>query len=154
VPPKYTIKPYIENGYYHVFNRAARRQLAFLDDDDYRKFLFFLISEEEKMFPDLQLIAFCLMPTHFHLLVFQKNPEAMSQFMQRLLIRYSLYFKKKYPRHSGHLWEGTYRARFLQSHQAICRTINYIFANPVKAGLHCWPHVGWVRGYSKTVELT
>jgi len=89
VPAKNIVKTYIADCYYHAYNRGVDKRIIFLDDQDYRVFLHLLkiyLSPKSKENPPLtrlnlvrprpvqsvsgevQLIAYCLMPNHFHLL--------------------------------------------------------------------------------------
>ena len=90
MPAKNSLNIYVPNQYYHVYNRGVAKQSIFLDAEDKRKFLSILarhldISNGEKRydgvtyekFPDLELLCFCLMGNHFHLLfmwVMMKRP--------------------------------------------------------------------------------
>lgn len=58
---------------------------------------------------DIVLIAYCLMPNHFHFFIKQQSLNAIDKFMQSLCTRYSMYFNRKYKR-VGHLYQGVYKA--------------------------------------------
>jgi putative transposase len=134
MPAKNRVKTYIENGYYHVYNRGIDKRKIFLDDQDYRVFLHFLkyyLSPQESVFhhpleeisnlkpirlrsfpslnKEVNLLAYCLMPNHFHLLVFQKTISGMTKLLKSLLTNYAMYFNRKYKR-TGYLFQGNYKA--------------------------------------------
>src|SRR3989344_98334 len=115
MPSKNIIKTYINDSYYHLYNRGVEKRVIFLDDQDYKTFLsylkFYLTSplrgETPKYFASqtlnnhadqIKIIAYCLMPNHFHLFVKQKDKRAISYFMRSLLTRYGMYFNKRYKR--------------------------------------------------------
>ncbi len=78
---------------------------------------------------EVELLAFCLMPTHFHLLIYQHDQKSMQNFMQALMTSYSMYFNKKYKR-SGPVFEGRYRAVLVDSESYIMHISRYIHLNP------------------------
>ena len=118
MPSKNRTKLYLEDNYYHLYNRGVNKQNIFCDENDFRFFLFLietsLISPENAesiiskkyimpYFPvnfskELTVNCFVLMPNHFHLLIYQHNARTIEKFMQSLLTRYVKYFNKKYTR--------------------------------------------------------
>ena len=131
VPAKNSIKLYLADSYYHIYNRGVEKRKIFQDDEDYKVFLSYLKiyleppkKQEKTEFKinnavfrgvkrplnnfnsQIELIAYCLMPNHFHLLVYQKTEKAMEFFMRSLGTKYSQYFNKKYDR-VGYLFQGT-----------------------------------------------
>lgn len=156
VPAKNSIKLYLANSYYHIYNRGVEKRKIFLDDEDYKVFLSYLKiyleppKEQEKtefkinntMFRGLkrplnnfndqiELIAYCLMPNHFHLLIYQKAEKAMEFFMRSLGTKYSQYFNKKYDR-VGYLFQGTYKAVLVEKDPYLLHLSRYIHLNPSK----------------------
>jgi len=96
------------------------------------------------------MIAFCLMSNHFHFLL-QEPDEGerddriiiIGRFMQRLQNSYARYFAEKY-RHSGHLFQGTYKNVLITSNEHLNQAKEYILLNPVKKKLvsipELWPY--------------
>jgi len=78
---------------------------------------------------EIDLIAFCLMPNHFHLLIKQKSKESMESFMRSLLTRYSGYFNKKNNR-VGPLFQGRYKAAAVTDDRYLLHLSRYIHLNP------------------------
>lgn len=76
----------------------------------------------------VELIAFELMPNHFHLLIREKIEGGISQYMHRVLISYTKYFNKKYDQ-SGHLFQGPYKARHQKDENHLFYTSAYIHSN-------------------------
>lgn len=74
---------------------------------------------------EITLLAYCLMPNHFHLLIKQKNPHSMDKFMNSLGTRYSMYFNKKYKR-VGSLYQGVYKAAILYTDEQLLNLTRYI----------------------------
>jgi len=156
MPSRYTTKTYIENGYYHLYNRGVEKRALFLDKQDYNVFLSYLQSyldpknendllnklskqnlpyqEKDKLLKLIRLnnfnnkiilLAYCLMPNHFHLFVQQKNTNAICEFMNSIGTRYAAYFNRKYQR-VGHLFQDAYKAVLVESDEQFVHLSRYI----------------------------
>lgn len=80
--------------------------------------------------PRIELLAYCLMPTHFHLLLYQKDDdEALSKLMQSICTSYTMYFNKKYKRR-GPLYENNFRASHILNDSYLLHISRYIHLNP------------------------
>ena len=153
MPSKNRIKTYIENGYYHIYNRGVEKRLIFQDREDYTKFLYLLkvyLSPPEELrkeypllkihivhnnlFGEIDLLAFCLMPNHFHLLVKQKSKRAITRLMKQILTAYSMYFNKRHER-VGPLFQERYKASLVDSDEYILHLSRYIHLNPIARGV-------------------
>ncbi|MFV1917368.1 MAG: transposase [Patescibacteria group bacterium] len=77
----------------------------------------------------VELLAYCLMSNHFHLLIKQNKKEVMKNFMQSLATRYSMYFNKRYDR-VGSLFQGNYKAVLITEDQYLLHLSRYIHLNP------------------------
>lgn len=153
MPARNALKRYAENGYYHLYNRGVAKSDIFLDPQDYAVFLSYLkqylspvrIKELPKENPlqafywyvpknywqEIELLAFCLLPNHFHLLAKQKQPRTIESFARSLLTRYSQYFNKRYQR-TGHVWQGVYRAALVDNEAYLWWLSRYIHRNPLE----------------------
>lgn len=142
MPSRNVIKQDAPETFYHVYARGINRQRIFKEAADYEKFLKlferYLSLKETKSsagvsFPNyynrLELVAFCLMPNHIHLLIYQRQAGVMPQFMRGLLTSYSMYFNKKYKR-SGPLFESRYKASMITSDDYLTHITRYIHLNP------------------------
>lgn len=74
---------------------------------------------------ELTLLAYCLMPNHFHLLVHQTTENTIDKFMNSLGTRYSMYFNRKYNR-VGPLFQGVYKAVMIESDEQLLHLTRYI----------------------------
>lgn len=83
------------------------------------------ILEHQKV----ELVAFCLMPNHFHLILKELEPNGISNYLQRLLNSYSKFFNLKY-KHSGHVFQNKYKHRTIYSDEQYALTSAYIHNNP------------------------
>lgn len=154
MPTRNSRKVYVENGIYHVYNRGVEKRKIFLDQQDHKVFLGYLKeylsppqSPTKKTFTlqgqafqgiprvpknysrEIDLLAFCLMPNHFHLLVKQKDSESIKNFVHSLLTRYTMYFNKKYDR-VGPLYQDRYKAVLVSEEPYLLHLSRYIHLNP------------------------
>jgi putative transposase len=140
--PRRTI-PLVAGNTYHVYNRGNNRQKIFVERDNY---LFFLrrVRQYLRGEPEtsevlktldvwVDIVAYCLMPNHFHLLVCPQDGE-LSRRMQRLGISYTKAMNKRYNR-SGALFEGQFQAVHVDRDEYLVHLSRYIHLNPVEAGL-------------------
>lgn len=156
MPGRNAIKQYIENGYYHIYNRGVEKRRIFQDKQDYPVFLNYLkeylTPKDEKNLrlklsdPDISsaerskilrllrmnnftgeitLLAYCLMPNHFHLFIKQKSQNSIDKFMRSLCTRYTMYFNRKYKR-VGTLFQSVYKAVLLESEEQFLHLSRYI----------------------------
>jgi len=157
MPARNRIKTYVEQGYYHVYNRGVEKRKIFLDDQDYRVFLHLLKTYLSPLSPDqpsqkagpfgfvkvrpslsglheeVKLLAYCLLPNHFHLLLRQITKDGMKKFVGALSTTYVLYFNRKYER-VGPLFQDRYKAAWVGEGDAGDRYLlhlsRYIHLNP------------------------
>ncbi len=142
--------------YYHLFNRGVNKQIIFHDKTDWARFLFLILYlQSPKVFQNIsrpvqefvkhsvfnidagsvvkdrvvELISFCIMPNHFHLIVKEVEEGGISIYMQRVLNAYSKYYNTKYQR-SGHIFQGPYRAVHVEDNDQLLYLSAYVHRNP------------------------
>ena len=128
-----------ESDIYHITSRGAGRMDIFEDDDDRREFLRLL----EARFRDcsVELLAWCLMSNHIHLLV--KAPlGSVSSAMHGLLGRYAAFFNGKHG-HVGHLFQGRFASKPVLDDSQLMATVRYIHLNPAETGQDCFESYPW-----------
>ena len=95
MPSIKTITPIIGGQYYHIFNRGINKQLIFFEERNYDYFLnlmkIFLVNY-------VDILGFCLLPNHFHLLLQQQVDNGIEKFMHRLGSSYVKLFNQKHKR--------------------------------------------------------
>jgi len=91
--------------------------------------------------PSLDVIAYCLMPTHYHLLI-RATSDDVSQAIQRFSISYTKAFNRHYER-AGPLCQGAFKAKRVVRNPYLVHLSRYIHMNPVVAGLVTKPE-DWV----------
>lgn len=134
MPAKNSVKIYLENGYYHIYNRGVSKSEIFHEDQDYKVFLHYLEKyldpySRHSFASEVKLLAYCLMPNHFHLFINQITRNGIIKFMRSLSISYAMYFNKKYGR-SGTLFQGIYKAVLIESEPYFLHLSRYIHLNP------------------------
>ncbi|MBI4035255.1 MAG: transposase, partial [Candidatus Chisholmbacteria bacterium] len=156
MPAKNVIKTYIENGFYHVYNRGVNKRSIFKDQLDYRVFLGFLKSylspppnrkqlkhlitmkgysfhgvphQHKNYSQEISLFSYCLIPNHFHLLIKQVSKNSIEKFMRSLATRYVIYFNRRHGR-LGPLFQNTYKAVLVDEEAYLLHLTAYIHRNP------------------------
>jgi len=118
---------------YHVFSRTIGLKhiddVAFHDIKDKNKFLDY-VERYSGLF-SFRIHAWCLMSTHFHLLLESTEQAVLSEFMRRLLTAYTVYFNRRHDRH-GHLFQGRFHSLIIDKATHLLAVSRYIHLNPVK----------------------
>ncbi|MCX6725757.1 MAG: transposase [Candidatus Shapirobacteria bacterium] len=155
MPAKNIIKSYVKNGYYHIYNRGVEKRDIFLDSQDCKVFLHYLklyLSTPEELknlassktisssslriqrfinlnlSKEIDLLAFVLMPNHFHLQIKQLTTNGIIKLMRRLTTSYVMYFNRKYNR-IGPLFQSAYRAVLIETENHLLHLSRYIHLN-------------------------
>lgn len=115
-------------AFYHVTCRGNARQEIFRGEDDRQDFLH-LLSRSLGIF-EVQLLAYALMPNHFHLLVCTPKGN-LSGFMRHFNISYTGSFNRRYNR-TGHLYQGRYKAFLIGEDNYLLEVSRYIHLNPLR----------------------
>jgi putative transposase len=120
-------------GYcFHALNRGNRRAEVFHAEEDYDAFVT-LLAQAAARFP-VRLLAFCLMPNHFHVALWPTGDTDVSDFMHWLLTTHASRYLRQY-RRSGHVWQGRFRCFPIQEDEHLLTVLRYIERNPLRAGL-------------------
>jgi putative transposase len=118
---------------YHVYNRAVLKQALFRREADYRFFIDKI--EQYKNNHRVDVITFCIMPNHFHMLIYAREESVdISRFMKSLQHSYAFYFKRNYGS-EGHVFESRYKHKLVKDPIYLSNIIAYIKNNPVRKGL-------------------
>lgn len=139
-----------KGGIYHVFNRGVSKVDIFKDDQDFGVFLSRL---KENLFPEKEnrlkratsqrkklpsgafdLVCYCLMPNHFHLIIQQKTELPISKLVSKVCTSYSMYFNKRYNR-VGSLFQDTFKSVLIKDNEQLLWTSLYVHENPIKAAM-------------------
>lgn len=124
-------REFSEYGYYHVMLRGAGRQILFEEDRDKDEFLRYLTDSMGDH--EVELIAWCLMDNHAHLLLL--DPEnRLAAFMHSVLTRYALYYNAK-SGHVGPVFQGRFKSKPIETNEYLLQAVRYIHDNPLDLGV-------------------
>ena len=122
-------------GYtYHVLNRANARVQIFDNDEDYK--LFENILEEARERFSVKILAYCIMPNHFHLVLYPENEGDLSSFMGWITNTHTRrWHTQKGTVGQGHLYQGRYKSFICQDDNHFITLVKYVEQNALKAKL-------------------
>jgi len=123
---------YEDNQYYHVFNRGANKEKIFFGSDNYR-FCLGLVDKYRKE-NGVSVMAFCLMPNHYHFLTCQDKGGSISKFLQSTFNSYTQAVNIQQHR-SGTLFQGRAKAKRVGDDLTALHLVRYLHLNPVEAGI-------------------
>jgi putative transposase len=157
--------------YYHIYNRGVDKRVVFQDESDYFRFYISLIllngkkdglmkdwRDFQKWHPRAQLweflkqcpkgediveiVAYCLNPNHFHLLLRQKTEDGIKKYMHKVSTSYTNYFNAKYDR-SGALFQGRFKSSHIKSTAKLLYMSVYISCNSEIHGISTAKNYSW-----------
>lgn len=125
---------------HHVTQRGARRMQVFFSGDDYHSYVELLARKARHH--ALDIWAYCLMPTHVHLIAVPSSKSGLARPLGEAHHRYALQVNRRHG-WTGHLWQERF-ASFPMDEPHLLAAIRYVLLNPVRAGLSRvatdWPH--------------
>lgn len=154
-------EPLVAGNYYHILNRSIAQYRILEDTNDCLRFIqildlyrfvdftykysnfskLALLSQKaiigglkSRSQKYVEIIAYCLMPTHFHLILKQITDDGTTKFVAKVLNSYSRYFNLRHKR-KGPLWESHFKNVSIKTDDQILHLTRYIHLNPVSAGL-------------------
>lgn len=117
---------------YHVINRGNGKATVFHKQSDYFSFTEMMRQACARL--PMRLVSWCLMPNHFHLVLWPYENGDLSRWMQWLMTCHV----RRYHRHydsSGHIWQGRFKAFPIQEDGHYLTVLRYIEGNPLRANL-------------------
>ncbi len=155
--------PLISEKTYHVFNRSIAGYVIFNNEQEYERMLqairYYQASAHEdslsyfikmRRFDSIHhenkgnvnrsaeklvdLVAFCLMPTHVHFVVKQIKKDGISIFLSNIQNSYARFFNLKHQR-KGPLWEGRFKSVLVEDDDQLLHLTRYVHLNPTTANL-------------------
>lgn len=146
---------------YHIYNRGVERRSVFTNKREYQKaidliryyrftnlprrysqFISLPSPAKETLWekiqkennPEIVIIAYCLMPNHFHIVLRQSTEGGITRFMANLSNSYTKYFNTKY-RRVGSLFQGPFKAKHVETEEQLLHLTRYVHLNPVASFL-------------------
>ncbi|MCG2725706.1 MAG: transposase [Elusimicrobia bacterium] len=141
---------------YHIFNKSISRYIVFNSDVEYGRFVHtfrfcnLIAPNDNERFSRfikkningnlenfsertlVTIIAYCIMPTHFHFIVKQVSDNGIAKFISKIANSYSKYFNFRHNR-SGPLWQGRFKNVLIKTDEQLLHLTRYIHLNPVTA---------------------
>jgi putative transposase len=133
---------------YHVINRGNNRLKVFHKPQDYEAFVAMVAEACERV--PVRLLAYCIMPNHFHLVLWPRGDGDLSRWMQWLLTAHVRRYHVHYGG-SGHVWQGRFKAFPIQQNEHLLTALRYVERNALRAGLvgraqdWAWSSARWWR---------
>lgn len=157
---------FLSNHFYHVYNRGVDKRTIFLNERDYERFYTGICLLNDARVHDynfsqinlrslascplsdrdllVDILHWCLMPNHFHLFLRQRKENGIRIFMHKLGTSYTKFFNKKYER-SGRLFEGSFKARYIEKDDYFSHLGAYIATNHLELFKPGWKDGGVQR---------
>jgi len=144
MPSRNVVREFAPDNYYHIYNRGVAKQPIFIDAADKQKFLDILERHLDpnnasqrydgvryrKFDKNMELLCYCLMGNHFHMLVYLKSEgQNISEFMRSVCTAYTMYFNKRHNR-VGTLFQGVFKASRVSNDMYLQHITRYIHLNP------------------------
>ena len=159
--------PFEDGIYYHIYNRGMDKGRLFFNEDDYLRFICSIFYFNDSNFipgnfphreryhpvqglaldrnPNrkelIDLLAWCLIPNHYHFIIKQKLDGGITKFMQRLGTGYTMFFNLKHEK-SGHIFQGTFKAKPIEDNEYLQHLTRYIHLNPLEIFEPKWKENG------------
>lgn len=150
---------------YHIYSRGVEKRKIFMNAKDYDRFIALLyimnqndqfiignfLQNKSKKLKDVfkekrektlvSILGYCLMPNHFHLILYEHTEGGISRFMGKLLTAYSMYFNTKYER-SGPLFTRPFRSEHIKNESQFMYIFSYVHLNPISIINGKWKEEG------------
>lgn len=117
---------------YHVLNRSNDGSTLFHQPGDYRAFVSIMAQCSQRL--PMRVLAYCLMPNHYHLVLWPHGDGELSDWMQHLGQRHAQRYHRAHGTY-GHLWQGRFKSFPIQDDGHLLTVLRYVERNPVRAGL-------------------
>ncbi|MDA2922084.1 transposase, partial [Patescibacteria group bacterium AH-259-L07] len=163
---------FVNNQFYHVYNRGVEKRDIFMNEKDYIRFIHDLFefnnteyahkflentkigSSTPEYSPEyclVNMICFCLMPNHYHLILEQLIDSGIPRFMHKLSTGYTNSFNLKYDR-VGSLFQGRYKAIHIDKENYLLHLSRYIHLNPIELIERNWKEEG-IKNWKKVNDF-
>ena len=122
----------VDGGYYHIVTRGNDKKQLFRHKEDYAALCAIIMKYLPRF--DINIIHYCLMPNHIHLLIRALKGIDLPKFMQSILQVYGNHHKKKY-KSVGYIYQNRYKSHLIESERYLLDCAGYMERNPKKAGI-------------------
>lgn len=117
---------------YHVMNRGNRRARVYHEPEEYEAFVWLIRQACERL--PMRILAYCLMPNHFHLCVWPHADDDLSRWMHWLMTCHVTQYHRLHGT-SGRIWQGRFTSFPIQQDEHLLTVLRYVERNPLRANL-------------------
>lgn len=155
MPSRNVVREDVENSFYHIYGKGSLGRAIFKTDGDKMAFFGFLqryldlkIEKKRNGTPyqnyhgKVDLLAYCVMDSDFHLLLWQQEVGLISELMKSVLVSYTMYYNKKYGV-SGQLLESRFKAVRIDEDENLLHLTRYIHLVPSDFRDYLWSSLGY-----------
>ncbi len=119
---------------FHVINRAIGRMKLFRSDSDYTTFETLLLEKASAL--GMRVCAYCIMPNHWHLVLWPWQDNDLPRFMHRLTLSHAIRWRQATETvGQGHLYQNRYKSFPVQTNEHYWTVVRYVERNPLRARL-------------------
>lgn len=122
----------LETSFFHIMVQGMNKEYIFNSRNDKDKYLYIINKYKDEY--NVELLSYCIMDNHTHLLIYTEQISDMSKFMHSVNCSYSVYYNKINDR-VGYVFRDRYKSEPIYKEDYLLKCINYIHMNPVKAGI-------------------
>jgi putative transposase len=144
-----TARASVADTWYHVLNRGNRRETVFHKPADYDAFVTAMVDAQARLPADI--VGYCLMPNHFHLVIRTHADGELGRWVQWVLMAHARRYHSHY-KTTGHVWQGRFKAFPIQADEHLASVLRYVERNALRAELVAraqdwkWSSLaGWLR---------
>ena len=119
-----------EGNFFHIMSQGINKNFIFKEETEIKKYIYIMYDLKEEY--HIEIIAYCIMSNHAHLLLKIKSIEELSSYMHKLNARFAQYYNKKNNR-VGFVFRNRFKSETIRDEEHLYNCISYIFYNPVKA---------------------
>lgn len=140
---------FVSGNIYHIYNRGINKMPIFVNPENYA----YLLHKVKQLLSELPItiLAYCLMPNHYHFVLIQDGDIPISKFIQRLFQTYTQAFNTQQKR-KGPLFEGRFCHAHVDQDEYVIHLCRYVHLNPVTAGLVSSPEEWLYSNYLEWIE--
>ena len=126
-------RKYLGTSFFHIMVQGIQKEYIFNHEKYIKKYLELLKKYTKEL--DIEIVAYCIMSNHAHMLLYTENTDAMSKAMQRINTSYAQYYNKVKEGRVGYVFRNRFKSEPITNKRYLLQCIKYIHQNPVKANM-------------------
>ena len=120
-----------ETSFFHVMVQGLKKEYIFEDKIAIKKYIELILKEQEKF--DLEILAYCIMNNHAHLLIYTEKISEMSEYMHLINLKFAQFYNHIKQGRVGYVFRDRYKSEPIFNEKYLLKCVRYIHNNPVKA---------------------